>query len=264
MAKAVKSVRVASNPHSRSGARKSSRSHAAPRKGNHKHMAKKKRKSAASNPHRHSAHNKAVKHYRRRRSNPKGDFGSAKDIAVSAVAGLASAVATSQIPQMVLGTNNTGWTGYGANIVTAAVATFIAGKMAGPRAASAAMVGGAVIVLDRFLTEQVSALGPYISLAGVGDATAARMGTIRTGYFLHPTMTDGNGNMIVPQPVIDAATGAIVAQYPQIAAPPVAAAMNSGKTSSMHAVNPSGLRRHTASGQLLSSRFQGRFNQALN
>lgn len=261
MAKAAKQVRVASNPHR--STRKNSSRNAARKNRSKNHMTKHRKSHAASNPHRRSRkHNAANPHRRRRRSNP-GDFGSAKDIAISAVSGLASAVATSQLPQMVLGTNNTGWTGYGANIAVAAIATFLAGKLAGPRAGQGALVGGAVIILDRFLTEQVSSLGPYISLAGVGDATAARMGTIRQGYYLHPTMVDGNGNMIVPQPVIDAATGAIVQQYPQIAAPPVQVAMaQSG--SKVGAVNPSALRRHTASGQLLSSRFQGRFNSALN
>jgi hypothetical protein len=253
MAKAIKKVRVASNPQRR---KKSSRPNAATRKGTKHHMSKNK-KRAASNPRRHQKKN-AVKNHRRR-SNPSfGGLGSGKEIVVSAVSGLASAVATSQLPQLILGPNNTGWMGYGANIVTAIGATLLASAMAGPTAAKAAMVGGSVIVLDRFLTENVSAIGPYITLSGVGDATAARMGTIRDGYYLHPTMIDGQGNMIVPQPVTDAALAAILAKYPGIAAPPGPASSKVG------AVNPSALRRHTASGQLLSSRFQGRFNQSLN
>lgn len=255
MAKAMKKVRVASNP--RRSARKSSRPNAASKRRN-TGMAKHRKSNRAANTHRRNRkHNTSSPHHRRRRSRNPGDFGNAKDIVVSGVAGLASAVATSQIPQLVLNEKNTGWMGYGANIATAVAATLIAGKMAGPKAANAAMVGGAVIVLDRFLTEQVSSIGPYIKLSGVGDATAARMGTIRDGYFLHPTIVDANGNMIVPRPVTDASVAAMLAQYPQIAAPPAPA-----KT--MGAVNPSALRRHTASGQLLSSRFQGRFNQALN
>lgn len=222
-------------------------------------MTKNHRKhKAASNPHR--SHSKSMNPQRRRRKSNPGDFGSGKDIAISAVAGLASAVLTSQIPQLVLGTNNTSWTGYGANIVTAALTTFLAGKFVGAKAANAAMVGGAVIVLDRFLTEQVSSIGPYIQLSGVGDPTAARMGTIRNGYFLHPTMVDGNGNMIIPSPVTDASVAAVLQQYPQIAMPPAPGPASS----KVGAVNPSSLRRHAASGQMLSSRFQGRFNQSQN
>ena len=254
MAKAVKKVRVASNPQRKRAT--NSRPRKAARKGSHAHMTKNKK---ASNPKRRRPTAKKNPH-RKRRRNP-SMLGSGKEIMVSAVAGLASAVATRQIPQLILGANNTSYMGYGANIATAIAATLLANSFAGPAAGKAAMVGGAVIVLDRFLTEQVSALGPYISLSGVGDASAARMGTIRDGYYLHPTMIDGNGNMIVPEPVTDAAVAAVLAKYPQIAAPLAQAMTGGGKVG---AINPSALRRHTASGQLLSSRFQGRFNQSLN
>lgn len=250
MAKAVRKVRVASNPQRKPARKKANKA----RKASHSHMSTKK------NPKRRKKSNPATHHHRRKR-NPNKMLGSGKEIMISAVAGLASAVATSQLPQLILGANNTSYTGYAANIATGIAATLLANSFGGPVAGKAAMVGSAVIVLDRFLTEQVSAIGPYITLSGVGDATAARMGTIRDGYYLHPTMVDGNGNMIVPQPVTDASVAAVLARYPGIAAP-LAQAMNSGKT--MGAVNPSALRRHTASGQLLSSRFQGRFNQALN
>lgn len=257
MAKAAKKVRVASNPQRKPA--KNSRPRKAARKGSHSHMTKNKKRKA-SNPKRKRPNPQT--HHRRRKHNP-SFLGSGKDIMVSAVAGLASAVATSQLPQLILSTNNTGWMGYLANIGTAVAATVLANSVAGPSAGKAAMVGGAVIVLDRFLTENVSAIGPYITLSGVGDATAARMGTIRDGYYLHPTMVDGSGNMIVPEPVTDAAVAAVLAKYPQIAAPLNAAMQQNGKKT-MGAVNPSALRRHTASGQLLSSRFQGRFNTALN
>jgi hypothetical protein len=259
MAKAMKKVKVASNPNRKRPSAKNSRPGKATRKGNHSHMTKNK-KRASNNPKRKRKSNNP---HRRRRRNP-GIMANAKEFLMAGATGLASAVATSQLPQLILGADNTSFMGYAANIATAVAATFLANSMLGPRAGEAAMVGGAVIVLDRFLTENVSAIGPYISLSGVGDATAARMGTIRDGYYLHPTMVDGSGNMIVPQPVTDASVAAVLAKYPQIAAP-LAAAMNSGKTTgAMGAVNPSSLRRHMASGQLLSSRFQGRFNQALN
>lgn len=257
MAKALKKVRVASNPRRKPA--KKSRPNAATRKGSHSHMSKAKKTKTAANKHRRPKSNPHQR--RRKKSNPLG-IGSGKELLVSSVAGLASAVATSQVPQLILGSNNTSWMGYGANALTTAIMTWLASSFAGPNAARGALVGGAVIVLDRFLTEQVSAIGPYITLSGVGDATAARMGTIRDGYYLHPTMIDGSGNMIVPQPVTDAALSAVLAKYPQLAAPIMAATGAGG--SKVGAVNPSALRRHTASGQLLSSRFQGRFNQALN
>ena len=176
------------------------------------------------------------------------------------MAGLVSAVATRQLPQLLLTTANTGIEGYAANLVTALLATWGAGMFAGPKAAWGALTGGLVILLDRVLTEQVSPIGPYLALSGVGDATAmSNMGTIRQGYYTHPGLVDGNGNLIAAQPYTDAAVAAVLAKYPQLAAPMAMA--TGGK---MGAVNPSNLRRHVASGQLLSSRFQGRFNQAQN
>ena len=108
---------VASNPH-RS---KSSRPPAA-KKGRTMAKAPKRRKANAGGAHR-KASNKGKQH-RRRRHNPDNlaaIVGSPKDLVTASVAGLASAVATRQIPQMVLGTSNSGMEGYAANIVTALV-----------------------------------------------------------------------------------------------------------------------------------------------
>jgi hypothetical protein len=253
-----KKLRVASNPNRKS---KNSRPKTAKKKGTpmaakKKNGTKKKTASKKKNP-------ALMMSSRRKKRNPSGIsaiLGSPKDIMVTGVAGLISAVATRQLPQLLLTTANTGIEGYAANLVTALLATWSAGMFAGPKAAWGALTGGMVILLDRVLTEQVSPIGPYLALSGVGDATAmSNMGTIRQGYYTHPGLLDGNGNLIAPQPYSDAAVAAVVARFPQLAAPIMAATQ--GK---MGAVNPSSLRRHTASGQLLSSRFQGRFNQAQN
>lgn len=261
MAKAMRKVRVASNPQRRRTAKKSSRPNAATRKGSHKHhtMSKSKKKNKAAR-----SHQKAASNPRRRRSrNPSETFGSMKDIVTSAVAGLGSAVATSQVPQLLLTTGNTGAMGYAANIGTGIVATILAKMFGGPVAARAAMVGSGVIVLDRILTEQFSSIGPYLQLSGLGDATAAhRMGTIRDGYFLHPTMNDANGNMIIPDPVTQAALAAVLAKYPQLAAPAAAAVSQGGHN--MGAAVPPQYRRTAAGRPVISSRFQSRFSQSLN
>jgi hypothetical protein len=235
-------------------------------------MAKANRKKAANrkaNRHRKAGHTKRnTRHMnahrpRRGRRNPEW-IGSGKEIATSAVSGLAAAVLTRQVPQLALGSNNTGIKGYAANAVVAGISAWLAGKFAGPSAGKAALVGGSVILLDRILTEQVSPIGPYLQLSGVGDATAMtrHMGTIRTGYYTHPGLVDPSGTLIAPDPYTAQAVQAVVAAYPQLAQPIAAAA--SSKVSGVHAVNPSELRRHTASGQVISSRFQGRFNQSLN
>lgn len=221
----------------------------------HRKAANGRRKSRKSNP--------AMMMHRKKRRNPTGlaaTIGSPKELLISSAAGLASAVATGQIPQLVLGTANTGVEGYAANFVTALLSTWLAGSVAGPSAGRGALIGGMVIILDRILTENVSPLGPYLQLSGVGDATAySKLGTIRSGYYTHPNLQNPDGSMFIPPPFNDAAVQAVLAKYPQLAAPMVAAATGGG--SNMGAVNPSALRRHAASGMLLSSRFQGRFNQ---
>jgi hypothetical protein len=253
MAQIAKKVRVASNPHRKPA--KSSRPHAVPKKGT-KHMAKNGTKKAAK---RKASKNPLMTMRKKRRKNPSGlsgIVGSPKDLVEMGVAGLASAVATRQLPQLLFSTENTGILGYSMNAITAAIVTWGAGAFIGPKAAQGALVGGLVILLDRILTEQVSPIGQYLALSGVGDATAmTKLGTIGDGFYLHPTVLDGNGNPIIPQQVSDAAINAMLQRYPQIAAAP------SATRGAMGAVNPSAMRRHSANGMLLSSRFQGRFNQ---
>jgi hypothetical protein len=261
MATIPKKVRVKANPHRANRPAHSSRpTNAAPRKGST--MANKKKAAKMNHNKKNAAHNP---HRRNKRRNPEMFGASGSDLLVSSVAGLANAVLTKQLPQLVFSTGNTGIEGYGMNLVTALAGAWAAGKFAGPKAGMGAMVGGMVILLDRILTEQFSTIGPYLTLSGVGDPTAAthNMGTVRDGYYLHPTNVDGHGNMIVPDPVTQAALAAVLAKYPQLAAP-VAQAVATPGNGSMHAVAPSALRKHVASGQLLSSRFQGRFNQSLN
>ncbi len=208
---------------------------------------------------------------KRRRRNPGGltdAIGTPKQIFESGLAGLASAEATRQLPQLVLGANNTSWQGYLANGVVAVGMTAAAGAFLGPTAARAAFVGGLVILTDRILTEQVSPIGQYLSLSGVGDATAmTKMGTIRDGFFAHPGINNLDGSLWVPDPFTNAAVQAVAAKYPGITQPQAAAivAQSGGPAATMQklgAMNPSELHgdfRQAAT--QFSSRYQGRFNQ---
>ncbi len=156
---------------------------------------------------------------KKKKRNPEGLrqlIGSPKSLLIQGVAGLTSAVATRQLPQMVMGPSNTGWKGYGANVLVGAAATWAAASFVGPDAGKAALVGALVIIFDRVLTEKVSPVGKYLSLAGVGDATAAtRLGTIAEGYYIHPTVYDASGRPIVPHEITDAALFAYNAQAPK-------------------------------------------------
>jgi hypothetical protein len=256
MAHMAKKFNVASNPQKR----KSGSRPPAGKKGQHMAKAAKKKKSANGGHHKKA--NPAT--HKKRRRNPGGigaAIGSPKELLTGAAAGLLSAVATRQVPQMILSTANTGVEGYAANLATALAVTWAAGAFMGPAAARGALIGGTVIVLDRILSEQVSPVAQYLQLSGVGDAMAYnKLGTIRQGYYMHPNLQNPDGSMYIPDPISDAAVQAVVAKYPQLAAP-IMAASGSGGGGKMGAVNPSSLRKHTASGMLLSSRFQGRFNQ---
>jgi hypothetical protein len=244
---------VASNPKRSKGSRPP-----AGKKGSHMAKAAKKKKA---NGGRHKKANSPAMH-RKRRRNPSGIgaiIGSPRELFTGGTAGLVSAVATRQVPQMILGASNTGIEGYAANLVTTLIATWAAGTFMGPAAGKGALIGGMVILLDRVLSEQVSPISSYLSLSGVGDANAySKLGTIRQGYYTHPNLQNPDGSMYVPDPITDAAMQAVLAKYPQLAAPMAQAASGGGRVG---AVNPSSLRRHVANGMLMSSRFQGRFNQ---
>ena len=263
MATFPKTFNVASNPHRRaSGSRPPAR-----KKGSTMAKAGTKRKNASHGGKRKTT-GKANPHRRRNRRmrNPSlsAMVGTPKELIMGSVAGLAAAVATRQIPQLILNTGNTGMEGYFANAATALAATFGAGALFGPAAGRGALIGGMVILLDRVLSDNISPISSYLALSGVGDSSAySKLGTIRQGYYSHPNLQNTDGSMYVPDPVTAAAVQAVLARYPQIAAP-LQAAMQTGPGSSMGrmgAVNPSSLRRHVANGMLLSSRFQGRFNQ---
>jgi hypothetical protein len=161
-----------------------------------------KRKAPASNKAKRNPNRKPCRRNPNYLADPKG-------IAINIVAALLSAVATRQLPQMILKEDNTGWKGYLANVAAGVGSTFAASEFVSTGAAQAAMIGSGVILLDRVLTEQFSPVGKYLSLTGLGDATAATsLGTIADGYYIHPTIFDSAGNPIIPHEITDAAVRA--------------------------------------------------------
>ncbi len=208
MAKARKAA--ARNPSTNPSSRKKSKS-----------KSRKKNNPATSNRPKH-----------RRKRNPDGlraIIGSPRQLATQAVVGLLAAVATRQLPQMVLGADNKDWKGYFGNGLTAAAAAWAAAVFLGPSAGQAALIGGSVILLDRILTEKVSPVGKYLSLTGLGDATAATgLGTIADGYFVYPTVRDAQGNPVIPHEITDAGLSAMRQLLP---APPSSGSMQGVMTS---------------------------------
>lgn len=233
------------------------------------HMAKHKNAKHAANGGSRKKSNPFKKKYeellarRRKHRNPTGladTLGRPSELLEIGLSALGSAVAVKQLPQMILGAENTGAMGYVANGVVTFAAAWAAGAFIGKPAAQGAVAGGLVIILDRVLTDNFSELGPVLQLSGVGDATSyGKLGTIRDGYYFHPDLRDNQGNLITPQPVLDASLANVLAAYPQLAAPVQTAVAQGGGR--MGAARPSALRPHMASGVLMSSRFQGRMNR---
>lgn len=216
MAKVTVPKRVASNPrHVAKSTKAGTTMTAAQKKAFVARMAKARKSTGSKNP--SSNKKKSTKSTSKRkgsknpnckrRSNRNPEIlGKPKELVVNVLSALLSAVATRQLPQWALGSANAGWQGYLANIVAAAAATFVASEFVGAGSAQAAVLGGGVIIADRILTEQFSPVGQYLSLTGLGDATAATsLGTVGDGYYIHPTIFDKNGDPIIPHQITDAA-----------------------------------------------------------
>lgn len=138
-------------------------------------MAKTKRRrrhsSHASAGTRHSRRrsNTGRRHHRRR-SNPGGAFGSPKDWLSGGAGVLTGVVATRGLPQLVLGSSNTGVMGYAANAVATAISTFAAHMlMKGNRVFTSAVLAGGVAALISRVIGDYSLLGSYSANVGLGD-----------------------------------------------------------------------------------------------
>jgi hypothetical protein len=147
----------------------------------------------------------------RRRRNP--DFSGALNQPIEflkfGLIALLGLVATRQVPQTMLGTKNTSWTGYLANLATALAGSWGAGRFAGKRAALAFGTGGGLYVVNRFLTDKFTPVGQVLSLAGLGDAQASsRLGGIVPGA-IYPPSYDARGNLRLPPAVVSAMRAAM-------------------------------------------------------
>ena len=190
-----------------------------------KKTAKKKKTAKASNPFRPKA-KKAVK--KKKQSNPNRSSMSSGPISIvkdGAVA-LGGLVVTRQLPQLVLGTNNAGIRGYGANLLTALIGAFLLQRFAGKSTGTMFGIGGGVYTVSRILTEQLSPVGKYFSLAGMGDAAAAGgMGLIADRETAVPLQYDRAGNLVTPAYVTNAARAVMAQARPS----PAAGGMSGGR-----------------------------------
>lgn len=158
----------------------------------HKHRTKKGSKSATRR-----RKNPFMKHRRtsRRRRNP-GMLTGATGILKSGFYALLGLVVARQLPQMVLGVNNSSWFGYIANLVATFLAAMVGGRFLGQDAGRDIAIGGGVYTVNRVIQDNFSPVGKVLSISGLGDYSA--LGDIQPGYFPLPVPTDANGNPIIP------------------------------------------------------------------
>jgi hypothetical protein len=161
-------------------------------------MARTKRRRRSSNPRRHRAgdasrkHNPARRHHRRR--NPGlGSFGRPIDWVYGGVGVIAGVVGTRAIPQLVLGSSNTGIMGYLANAATTALLT-IAARFASksPVLSGAVLAGGAASILSRII-QDYSLLGSYSSQVGLGDY-------LMSDFLVPARLSNGMSNAQIARP----------------------------------------------------------------
>ena len=150
-------------------------------------MARTKRRS--SNPkHRRragSAKRNPGRRSSRRRSNP-GTFGGPSDWLFGGVGVLAGVVGTRALPQLVLGSSNTGFMGYLANAASTALLT-VAAHYAAPRnrvLSASVLAGGVASIISRVI-QDYSLLGSASSQLGLGDY-------VMLDFLTPQTLTPGN------------------------------------------------------------------------
>lgn len=118
----------------------------------------------------YARHNPARRYHRRRRNPMGASWGADITQALYIIAG---AIGSKLGAQMVLGTSNTGFLGYGANLAAGGLLAWAAkGIMKSDAAAKGLFAGAVVQVVLRLITDYTP-FGQYAKLQGVGDYMAS-------------------------------------------------------------------------------------------
>ena len=148
---------------------------------------------------------RAVRHHRRR-----GNPGQVKGYLVAGASVIAGAVLSKTATQMVLGSKNASWIGYGGNVVATGLLGALAHAMFRDKMISSMVIAGGVAqVLVRVIGDQTP-YGSYLTGAGVGD--------YQVSNFLAPQrMTNALRGAGLDQPWL-APPAAVVVTHPATAA----------------------------------------------
>lgn len=157
---------------------------------------KKKRRAAShrSNAGTRRRTTKAVSHRRRgHRSNPAG-IGSPKAWVMGGAGALAGFVGSAALPQMILGTGNTGVAGYAAT-AAAAIGLGLLSNFLLPRQQAVTVgvvAGGFANLLRRVISDQTP-FGQFVQGTGMGDYMVANWGPPRMNNGLFSAMAEAPG-----------------------------------------------------------------------
>ena len=148
--------------------------------------------------------NPSFRSYRRRSRNPQLVQGeSLIDLLKVGVAAAGGGYGARSLTQLVLQANNTGWMGYGANILATLGLAWLAGKFLGSKIGLGVAAGGISATAIRIWSEKVSQTSPS-QLSGLGDLDFSSGGLgeyVQTSFSVPSnSVKDANGNYIVQNP----------------------------------------------------------------
>ena len=135
---------------------------------------------------------------RRHRRNPGiAGFG-ANELLKLGIGAAGGAIGTRYLTQAVLGDNNTGATGYAANLAAAIALAWAAAKFAGPDIAKGVAAGGVSALIMRLWSERVAGTSPAALSGYLGDLefSSDGLGAYITSGFPLPTVSAQNGNYL--------------------------------------------------------------------
>ena len=104
----------------------------------------------------------------------------------------AGAIGSRALTQMVLGSSNVSWMGYGGNAIATLLLAWAGGKFLGGEARNFLVVGGAVGILLRML-QDLTPWGQTLSLSGFGDPGISGLGAYFTSSYVDPRIYTGQG-----------------------------------------------------------------------
>ncbi len=140
---------------------------------------------------------------RRRHRNPEIAGASISDLFQVGLSAAGGAYGTRALTQMLLQANNTGWMGYGANVLVAIALAWGAAKVLGNKVGLGVAAGGIAGVALRIWSEQVSNTSPA-ALSGMGDLDFSTSGMgdyVQTSYALpSQSVKNASGQWVIANP----------------------------------------------------------------